>query len=109
LLRVAEGSRARRCCQRTGDGHCTFAPDGRWLASDPVDSKAGGRTLLLYNVDTRGGVKVGTFVLKEYLSGDLRRDLHPRWSRAGDALCFDALEQKAWTRQLHVAQLEFAK
>lgn len=92
-----------------GDGHCTFAPDGKWLASDPGDSKIGGRTLLLYNVATQERLKVGSYPLKEYLSGDLRCDLHPRWSRAGDALCFDALESDQWTRQLHIASLEFSK
>jgi hypothetical protein len=44
--------------------------------------------------------------MREYMSGDLRCDLHPRWNRAGNAVCFDALETKGWTRQLHVAQLE---
>jgi hypothetical protein len=50
---------------------------------------------------------LGTFPMKEYLSGDLRCDLHPRWNRTGDAICFDALETTSWTRQLHVAYLDF--
>ena len=39
---------------------------------------------------------------KKYMSGDVRCDFHPRWNRAGDQICFDAIEPVNWTRQLHV-------
>jgi len=89
-----------------GDGHCHFSPDGRWLVSDPVESATRSRTLLVYSLEQKKGWKIGTFALNDYLSGDLRCDLHPRWNRTGDAICFDALEPRQGTRQLHVASFE---
>jgi hypothetical protein len=32
----------------------------------------------------------------------MSRDLHPRWSRSGHAICFDAIAADG-TRQLHLA------
>lgn len=88
-----------------GDGHCTFSPDGVWLASDP----SGIRSRSLRILDVAGGrrMALGEFPLGAYSSGDLRCDLHPRWSRDGRAICFDAIVPADGTRQLHVAELEF--
>jgi hypothetical protein len=87
-------------------GHPTFSPDGNWIATDAGDGKKKEKLLMLYSMRTGEGQVLGSFPMREYMSGDLRCDLHPRWNRAGNAICFDALEPKGWTRQLHVAQLE---
>jgi len=92
-----------------GDGHCSFAPDGNWLVTDRNDSKTGSKSLLLYDMKSRTGLELGNFPMGEYLGGDLRCDLHPRWNRKGTVICFDALETATWTRQLHVAELEFRR
>lgn len=90
-----------------GDGHCSFAPDAEWIVSDESDSSKLEKRLLLYNLRTGERSVVGAFPMfrKEFLSGDLRCDLHPRWSRDGKEICFDALEPQTRTRQLHVATL----
>jgi len=93
----------------TGDGHPAFSPDGQWIVNDRNDSKTGAKSLQLYHPAGGTGMALGSFPMKDYLSGDLRCDLHPRWNRAGDAICVDALETTHWTRQLHVAYLEFGK
>ncbi|MCX8037218.1 MAG: hypothetical protein N3D11_09290 [Candidatus Sumerlaeia bacterium] len=93
----------------SGDGHPTFSPDEQWIANDRNNSKAGTKSLMLFHLGRGTGMVLGSFPMKEYLSGDLRCDLHPRWNRTGDAICFDALDTRDWTRQLHVAQLRFAK
>jgi hypothetical protein len=87
------------------DGHCTFSPDGQWIAMDRKDSRKLESELLIYHLDRDEVVSVGTFHMHErrFIKGDLRCDLHPRWSRTGDALCFDCLEPEKGTRQLHVA------
>jgi hypothetical protein len=87
-------------------GHPTFSPDGNWIAADAGDGKKKEKLLMLYSMKTGEGQVLGSFPMREYMSGDLRCDLHPRWNRAGNAVCVDALESKGWTRQLHVAQLE---
>jgi len=91
-----------------GDGHCSFAPDEKWIANDGSSGK-GEKSLMIYNMETKVGALLGTFPMKNYASGDLRCDLHPRWNRTGDAICFDALETTNRTRQLHVADLDFRR
>jgi hypothetical protein len=94
-----------------GDGHCSFAPDGNWIVTDRNHSDTIEKSLHLFNVRTGQGITVGKFPMKdkELLGGDRRCDLHPRWNRRGDAVCFDALETETWTRQLHVAEIAFRK
>lgn len=90
------------------DGHCTVAPDGNWLATD---RKRGlGQSLILHNVETQQTKTLVTLDMKQKrnISGHLRCDFHPRWNRAGDAICFDAIDRQTGTRQLHVAHLDFS-
>lgn len=91
------------------DGHCTFGPDPRWLATDPGVRGRKARSLRIFNVETGQRLELGTFELGRYRSGDLRCDLHPRWNRTGDAICFDAIEPADGTRQLHVAEVELGE
>lgn len=92
-----------------GDGHCSFAPDAEWVVTDRNYYDVFEKELMIYNVRTKRGVRLGRFPMRErrYMRSDLRCDLHPRWDRAGTAVCFDALETAGWTRQLHVAYLDF--
>jgi hypothetical protein len=89
----------------TSDGHPSFAPDHERLITDQ-NLPSHEKRLLLYNIKTREKAVLGSFPMytKEFMGGDLRCDLHPRWSRDGKAVCFDALETAARTRQLHVAE-----
>ena len=90
------------------DGHCTFSPDERWLATDRGNSRELTRSLLLYDMQRDECAALATLDMKEkrLLRGDLRCDFHPRWSRTGGAICFDALDP-AGARQLHIAHLQF--
>lgn len=92
------------------DGHCSFGPDKTLLLTDRNVSAAGAKRLLLYNMRSGAGRLLGEFPMKtpageNYLGGDLRCDLHPRWKASGDQICFDALDTRDWTRQLHIATL----
>lgn len=93
-----------------GDGHCSFSPDQNWIATDQNHSRTLQKSLLVYNLARKEGLVLGRFNMREkrFLGGPLRCDLHPRWNRTGDAVCFDALETVSGTRQLHVAHLSFA-
>lgn len=90
-----------------GDGHCSFAPDEDRIVTDRNHEETVSKSLWIYSLSRKQGLSLGTFPMKEkrFLSGDLRCDLHPRWNRTGDEICFDALETEGWTRQLHVASL----
>jgi len=90
------------------DGHCTFAPDQNWLVTDRKQRL--NQSLIIYNVVTKKGKILTTLDMKlrRNISGHLRCDFHPRWNQAGDAICFDAIEQKNGTRQLHIAYLDFS-
>jgi hypothetical protein len=89
------------------NGHCTFGPNPDWLVTDPGDEKVEkARSLRLYNVKTDERIVLGVYPLDNFRSGNLRCDLHPRWNRSGNEICFDAIEQKNGTRQLHLASLK---
>lgn len=90
------------------DGHCTFAPDGNWLATDLNHSDPVSKSLWIYNLEGQYGQKLEDFPMKEmkYLKGDVRCDLHPRWNRSGNKICIDALNPKDWTRQIHIVHLD---
>ncbi|MDZ7640078.1 MAG: hypothetical protein U5J83_17810 [Bryobacterales bacterium] len=90
-----------------GDGHCSFAPDGDWIVTDRNNGKTLAKELRIYSLSARKGHYIGSFPMREkkYMGGDLRCDLHPRWSRDRKQICFDALHPKDGTRQLHIATL----
>ena len=89
------------------DGHCTFSPDQRWLATDRSNSRKLTRSLLVYDLQRDECTTLAELDMKDrqFAGGDLRCDFHPRWSRTGDAICFDAIDS-AGTRQLHLAHLQ---
>lgn len=89
------------------DGHCSFSPDGDWIITDRKYGRTMEQSLLIYNVQTRYKQVLCTYDMREkkYMSGDTRCDFHPRWSRKGDMICFDAIEPTGGTRQLHIAYL----
>jgi hypothetical protein len=92
------------------DGHCSFGPDKEWLVTDRNVSAVPAKRLMLYHMGRKEYVELGEFPMKTpagetYLSSDLRCDLHPRWKATGDQICFDALDPRTWTRQVHIAEL----
>lgn len=90
------------------DGHCSFGPDQDWIVTDHKHGGTLEQSLLLYNLRTRQRCVLCTLNMREkkYRSGDVRCDFHPRWNRAGDQICFDAIEPANGTRQVHIAYLE---
>ena len=87
------------------NGHCTFSPNGERIATDRHHTKAVENELLVYHLERDELLSLGRFDMRKrrYQRGDLRCDLHPRWNRTGNAVCFDCLEPKRGTRQLFVA------
>ena len=92
------------------DGHCSFSPDSQRIVTDRNVSAVPAKRLMLYHLARREATVLGEFPMRtpageNYLSTDLRCDLHPRWKATGDQICFDALDTRTWTRQLHIARL----
>lgn len=85
----------------TEDGHCSYSPGGRWLMTDTYPSrKRSERTIILYDPRSGRRYDVGSFYSMPAASGEIRCDLHPRWSRDGRQICFDSTHEGS--RQVYV-------
>lgn len=84
----------------TQDGHCSFAHGGRWMLTDTYPDGDGYRTLLLWDMDEGRRVDLGRFYAIPEITGQIRCDLHPRWSRDGGQVCFDSVHEGS--RQMYV-------
>ena len=82
------------------DGHCSFSPDRTWMLTDTYpDRKDSKRALILYRWPDGPRIDIGRFYSPPELSGPLRCDLHPRWSRDGTRICIDSAH--AGSRQMY--------
>jgi hypothetical protein len=73
-------------------GHLNFSPDGRWLVADTYPDKEGVQHLALVNVASGDWVELGRFLHRTRGAvGDMRCDLHPRWSEDGTLLTVDTI------------------
>lgn len=76
------------------DGHCSYSPDRRWILTDTYPRPGRPeRTLILYEVVTNRRIDVGHYYAAPEVSGEIRCDLHPRWSRDGAQVCFDSIHE----------------
>jgi len=88
----------------TQDGHCSFSPDGRWILTDTYPGRDQARELMLFEWKKGNLHSLGKFHSDPALSGEIRCDLHPRWSRRGSRICFDSTHEGS--RQLYVMDLQ---
>jgi len=75
------------------DGHCSYSPDRRRILTDtyPAGPRRE-RTLLVYEPASKRRIVLGAFA-DGGLEGEIRCDLHPRWSRDGRKVCFDSVHE----------------
>ena len=86
------------------DGHNSFSPDGRWMVCDAYP-KGPERLaeLMLYHMERREKVLLGRFYSDAKYTGDIRCDLHPRWSPDGKTISFDSVH--GGSRQIYLADV----
>lgn len=86
------------------DGHCSFSPDGKWILNDTYPDRWDFQTLMLYKPD--GNVRIDLarlYAPRSRWSGEIRCDLHPRWSRDGRFVCIDSV--RSGERQMYIADV----
>jgi len=89
----------------TEDGHCSFSPDRYWVLNDTYPDAYGMRILMLYR--WRDGKRFDLARLyspKERWWGEIRCDLHPRWSRNGKRICVDSVHNGE--RQMYILDIQ---
>jgi hypothetical protein len=86
-----------------GNGHCSYSPDRRWILTDTYPDTAQESALILFRLKDETRIDLGRFLCPPAFSGEVRCDLHPRWSRDGRFVCFDSAH--LGDRQMFVADV----
>ena len=84
----------------TCDGHCSYSPDRRYVLTDTYPDSKQMRTLILYRIKDGKRIEIGEFFSPPESTGEIRCDLHPRWSRDGKKICIDSTHEG--NRQMYV-------
>lgn len=74
----------------TSDGHPQFSPDGKRVVTDTYPDGWRHQYLIIYNVEKDQRVDLARVHSPFRFRHDLRCDLHPRWDRTGEQVCFDS-------------------
>lgn len=82
------------------DGHPSYSPSGRYILTDTYPDKTRMRTLIIYDTVEKKRYDVGKYFAPFKYDGEVRCDLHPRWSRDGGKICFDSVHEGK--RQLYI-------
>jgi Tol biopolymer transport system component len=75
------------------DGHCSYSPNRRYMLYDNYPDDEHYRSLYLYDLKEKRGIKLGAYYSMPELEGDIRCDLHPRWNRHGTGISFDSTHE----------------
>lgn len=76
------------------DGHPSYSPDGSRVVFDRYQDRARVAAVMVSDAKNRkdSGVRTVAKVFAPFkYDNDTRCDLHPRWNRAGDKVCFDSV------------------
>jgi len=75
----------------TSDGHPSWSPaDKNIFITDTYPNRFRLSTLILFNVLKNMRLDLARLKQPLQFKDELRCDLHPRWNRAGNAICFDS-------------------
>ena len=85
------------------DIHCIYSPDKKYILGDGYPDKDGYRQIYLYNTKTGRGGMLLRAKSDPVAGGDIRCDLHNRWSRDGRFVSFDSTHEGY--RGLYIADI----
>jgi len=71
------------------DGHPSYSPDGLKIVTDTYPNRSRKQALYLNIVGENTVKNIGMVFSPFKYTGDVRCDLHPRWNRHSDRICFD--------------------
>ncbi len=75
------------------DGHPSFSPVDSMLLTDTYPDKYREQHLLIFKPDSYELIRLGSFYSPLRFKGEVRCDLHPRWSLSGGYICFDSAHE----------------
>lgn len=84
------------------DGHPSYSPDGSMVVTDTYPDRA--RVASIYYMKENKITRIVRVFSPFKYDNDLRCDLHPRWNRIGDKICFDSVFEGL--RGLYVVRLK---
>ena len=87
----------------TCDGHCSFSPGRKWVLTDTYPDRHSMRTLMLYRISDGKKIDVDRFYSPKEIWGEIRCDLHPRWSPDGTLVCIDSVH--GGQRQVYIVDV----
>lgn len=71
------------------DGHPSLSPDGKYIITDTYPNFMRKQTLFLCHIESGSVKKIAEVYANPKYSEECRCDLHPRWNRSSDEICFD--------------------
>jgi hypothetical protein len=83
------------------DGHPSYSPDGQIVVTDTYPDRA--RIATVYYINKGKINKLAKVFAPFRYDNDVRCDLHPRWNRAGNKVCFDSVFEGK--RSLYVVEV----
>lgn len=86
----------------TSDGHPSYSPNKRYILTDTYPDRTRYRTLIIYDTKENKRYDIARLFAPFKYHGDVRCDLHPRWSRDGKDVCFDSVHEGK--RQLYIIE-----
>ncbi len=72
------------------DGHPSYSPDGFLLLTDTYHNRYRDQSLLIYDIRSGELNSLGAYYSPLDFKGEVRCDLHPRWSPSGRYICIDS-------------------
>jgi hypothetical protein len=74
------------------DGHPSVSPDGKYIVTDTYPNFKRKQSLYLYSTTSQKSMRIAEIYSSFKFLNDTRCDLHPRFNRDGDTICFDGAQ-----------------